>query len=203
MKVEREVIIDLLPAYFSGEASAATRTLVEEYFRQDPDFEKKARGADLSMEGLKVPFTPLDDAREKLALERARQVVQTRSAFFWLALCYTLMLAIFRMHDGKIVFIMWETSPVLGMTFGALAVFFWMFFLRVRRRREPLPTYTTFFWLAVFYTVLSLLFKVQDGKIKFMFFGADPTAGFVFVCLAGILWGVFGYHRWKARESGQ
>ena len=36
MKLEREVIIDLLPAYFSGEASAATRTLVEDYFPREP-----------------------------------------------------------------------------------------------------------------------------------------------------------------------
>ena len=33
MKLEREVIIDLLPAYFSGEASAATRALVEDFSR--------------------------------------------------------------------------------------------------------------------------------------------------------------------------
>jgi len=30
MKLQREVIVDLLPAYFSGEASTATRALVEE-----------------------------------------------------------------------------------------------------------------------------------------------------------------------------
>ena len=42
MNLEREVIVDLLPAYFSGEASAATRALVEDYFRQHPEFEKPA-----------------------------------------------------------------------------------------------------------------------------------------------------------------
>jgi hypothetical protein len=36
MKVTREAITDLPPVYFSGEASADTRTLVEDYFRQDP-----------------------------------------------------------------------------------------------------------------------------------------------------------------------
>jgi hypothetical protein len=112
------------------------------------------------------------------------------------------MLLLFRIHDGKIVWIMWGTSPTVGMTFAALAVFFWLFYLRVRRRREPLPTYTTFFWLAVFYSVLSLLFRVQNGQIKFIFFGADPTAGFVFVGLAAILWGVFAFQRWKAKASG-
>ncbi|MBZ5531567.1 MAG: hypothetical protein LAO20_09055 [Acidobacteriia bacterium] len=201
MNVEREVIIDLLPAYFSGEASAATRALVEEYFRQDPDFERIARGANKSVEGLKAPFAPLDDAREKLALERARQVMQTRSAFFWLAVCYTLILLLFRVHEGKIVWIMWGTSPTVGMTFTALAVFFWLFYLRVRRRCEPLPTYTIFFWLAFFYTLLTLLFRIQDHKIKPVFFGADPTAGFIFAGLAVVLWGVYFYQRWKARVT--
>ena len=43
MNVTREVVADLLPAYFSGEASRDTKSLVEEYFRQDPDFERIAR----------------------------------------------------------------------------------------------------------------------------------------------------------------
>jgi hypothetical protein len=43
MKVTREVIIDLLPAYFSNEASADTRALVEEFFRQDPEFAEMAK----------------------------------------------------------------------------------------------------------------------------------------------------------------
>ena len=37
MRITREVIVDLLPVYASGEASSATRTLVEEYLSQDPE----------------------------------------------------------------------------------------------------------------------------------------------------------------------
>ena len=55
MKLEREVIIDLLPAYFSGEASVATRTLVEDFFRENPDFEKSARSAAGPLESLRLP----------------------------------------------------------------------------------------------------------------------------------------------------
>ena len=40
MNVTREVVTDLLPIYFSGEASGDTKVLVEDYFRQDPDFEQ-------------------------------------------------------------------------------------------------------------------------------------------------------------------
>ena len=42
MKVTREVIYDLLPAYFAGDASDDTRTLVEEYFASDPEFGRMA-----------------------------------------------------------------------------------------------------------------------------------------------------------------
>ncbi len=45
MKVTREVVKDLLPKYFSGEASQDTQRMVEEYFSQDPDFERAARAA--------------------------------------------------------------------------------------------------------------------------------------------------------------
>ena len=38
MKVTRDVIYDLLPAYFSGEISQDTRRLVDEFLEQDPEF---------------------------------------------------------------------------------------------------------------------------------------------------------------------
>ena len=43
MNVTREVIVDLLPVYVSGEASPATRSLVEEYMKQDPELAQRVR----------------------------------------------------------------------------------------------------------------------------------------------------------------
>jgi anti-sigma factor RsiW len=42
MNVTREVIYDLLPAYFAGDASDDTRALVEAYFETDPEFARMA-----------------------------------------------------------------------------------------------------------------------------------------------------------------
>ena len=42
MKVTREVIYDLLPSYFAGDASDDTRALVEAYFESDPEFGRMA-----------------------------------------------------------------------------------------------------------------------------------------------------------------
>jgi hypothetical protein len=43
MNVSREVILDLLPVYLAGEASPATRALVEEYMKQDPELAQRMR----------------------------------------------------------------------------------------------------------------------------------------------------------------
>lgn len=43
MKITRDVILDLLPVYLSGEASPATRDLVEDYLRQDPELAERVR----------------------------------------------------------------------------------------------------------------------------------------------------------------
>jgi len=43
MNVTREVILDLLPLYLAGDVSPATRALVEEYLKQDPDLALRLR----------------------------------------------------------------------------------------------------------------------------------------------------------------
>lgn len=43
MKITREVILDLLPVVLSGEASPATRALVDEYLKQDPELAERVR----------------------------------------------------------------------------------------------------------------------------------------------------------------
>ncbi len=43
MNVTKEVILDLLPLYLAGEASPATRALVEEYMKQDPALAQQIR----------------------------------------------------------------------------------------------------------------------------------------------------------------
>ncbi len=43
MNVTREVILDLLPVYLSGEASPATRALVEEFMKQDSELAQRIR----------------------------------------------------------------------------------------------------------------------------------------------------------------
>ncbi len=43
MNVTKEVILDLLPLYIADEASPATRALIEEFMRQDPELAERVR----------------------------------------------------------------------------------------------------------------------------------------------------------------
>ena len=200
MKLEREVIVDLLPAYFSGEASAATRTLVEEYFREHPDFEQSARSAGQSLESLKVAPSSVDQEREKLALERARMVTETRSSFLWLAILFSAMVFAFRIHDGKIVWIFWGANPFPGVAFSAVAVFLWIMYFYTRKRKDPITIRAKFLAGAIFYSLFPFLFTIKDHKFVFVF-QHDPNVMIILVGVALVNWGLFFYHSWKAKHT--
>jgi hypothetical protein len=205
MKLEREVIIDLLPAYFSGEASAATRTLVEDFFRENPEFEKSARSAAGPLESLKAAPPRLDPEKEKMALERARLVTETRTSFFWLGVISTLMLFLFRIQNGKIIWIVWSgfgSGSGRALLFIAMAVFFWTFYFYARTRTSPLPAHTKFLWMATFYSLLAGLFKIENHKIVWVLFQGDPSAGIFILAFAAALWCIYIIQRWQFKRSG-
>jgi hypothetical protein len=207
MKLEREVIVDLLPAYFSGEASAATRRLVEEFFRENPDFEKSARSAAGPLEGLKVAPPKPDPEKEKLALEQARLVTETRSSFFWLAVITTLMLFLFRIQNGKIIWIVWSktgsSSGIRGPLFLAMTSFFWLFYAFARTRTSPLPAHTKFLWMATFYSLLAAIFKIENHRIVWLLFRGDPSAGIFIAAFAAALWGIYFIQRWQFKRANK
>ena len=77
MSITRPVILDLWSAYVSGEASAETRALVEEYLRGDPEFARQLREDPLG--GVAPP--PLPPDVETTAFARARRQLR---GFPWL-----------------------------------------------------------------------------------------------------------------------
>src|SRR5262245_60657311 len=77
MSITRPVILDLWPAYLSGEASLETRALVEEYLRRDPEFARQLREDPLH----EMAPPPLPPDVETNAFARARRRLR---GFPWL-----------------------------------------------------------------------------------------------------------------------
>ena len=136
MNITREVVTDLLPIYVSGEASADTKVLVEEYFRQDPDFERVSRGAATPFEILRADASPAAGAdEEKRGLERVRKALRRRTALFALSLYLTLVPLSFHFTGGRIGSFMVRDAPLEAAGFWIMATIFWFrYFVHARRR---------------------------------------------------------------------
>jgi hypothetical protein len=132
MTITRDVISDLWPVYESGEASADTKALVEEFLAQDAAFGATLRGT------LQLPAVEAQMSRdtETMALQRTRDLVHGRG---WLrgvrliALVLTVF-AISRVFTDTT----WTTSPrtFIGDSIGAAVA--WSVYLvgiHVERRR--------------------------------------------------------------------
>jgi len=140
MNITRDVMTDLLPVYFSGEATDDTKRLVEKYFQQNPDFEQIARRAATSLEDLRMaaPVAP-DAEREKHDLQRAREELFQRRIAFAVALLFTLapLMALYR--DGRLVWTAVLNDPWLLVLCWCIGALFWFgYFARLSRRASAM-----------------------------------------------------------------
>ena len=89
MKITRDVIYDLLPAYFAGEVSADTRALIDEFLTTDPEFARMtARFQRLFEERGTTDVGEL--SAERTRLERARGRAERRQISAAFAVAYSL-----------------------------------------------------------------------------------------------------------------
>jgi predicted anti-sigma-YlaC factor YlaD len=136
MDVTREVILDLLPLYLAGEASPATRALVEEYLEGDPELAERIRlqGAE-SFE--KVAPSALPPDLELRSLRRTRRLLGWQRWLFGLAIAFTsLSLASELSWEGgrfkEFHFLLRDYPAPLG-TLLALGIACWTGYFLLRR----------------------------------------------------------------------
>lgn len=191
MNVTRDVITDLLPVYFSGEASDDTKRLVEDYFHEDPDFERIARRAATPLETLRntAPVPP-DADKEKRDLECAAW--QARSRWVWLALAlyYTFM--------PFVSFVSPQLFDWLGGPHGwgsrvaawTTAAFFWVLYATRISRRNVLLAGGIFVSIGELAMVLNRLNVISNPSA----YGSDAAmAGF------GILAAILYFWHFRSR----
>lgn len=100
MNPTRDLITDLLPAYFSAEASADTRALVEEFFAQDPEFERMARRLAAGLNTVKSAVPPDQDDLEKRALMRTRTELRGKNISLGMVLAGLVAIVFLAANEG-------------------------------------------------------------------------------------------------------
>jgi anti-sigma factor RsiW len=134
--VQREVIIDLLPVYVSGEASAATRALVEESVKSDPELATLLERERALLGSL--PSLSLSPDHEKRALDKTKAHVRWRSLTLAAALFFTVLPLTFTWESGRgVTWVMWQALPRGCVGFLTVAAILWavQFSMRLRLRR--------------------------------------------------------------------
>ncbi len=133
MKITRDVIHDLLPAYLAGEASTDTVALVEEFLRQDPDLVRTVE----ALRANPLPELPiaLRPTQEKETLNMTKRLLRWRGILMGVAMFLTMLPMSFRFDNGRITWRFLRDMPPEAtalVCMGALAC--WGGFLYVRRR---------------------------------------------------------------------
>jgi len=137
MKITRDVITDLLPAYFAGEASPDTRALIDDFLRGDPDFARtvEAQKSELVSRGdLPGAGTDLSPDHEVRTLGLTRAMIKRRSRLLGLALMFTAFPLSFAFENGRLTFMLVRDAPTLAAACWLTAVIFWVLYLRMGRR---------------------------------------------------------------------
>lgn len=143
MQMNRSIIIDLLPAYFSGEASPETCSLVEEYFRQDPDFERIARRASRSLNNQKKAAAALQElstrgeSQEEKELKHAGTMKRSRNIMLGFSMFYSLVPLIFTVRQGHLAWVMIRDNPQMGIMFWVYALLCWIGFFVIHNKLKP------------------------------------------------------------------
>lgn len=136
MDVTRDVILDLLPLYLAGEASADTRALVEEYATRDAEVARllrEQRGAGL---GVAPPAPPPE--LELKSLRRTRRLLGCQRWLFGFAVGFTALSLSSRLsfEGGRLKsfrFLIRDFPLQFGVC-AALALACWIAYFAIRRR---------------------------------------------------------------------
>jgi anti-sigma factor RsiW len=136
MKVTREVIYDLLPSYFAGDASDDTRALVEAYFETDPEFAQMASRFQTIVEERQRPGAATSEARERETFQCARTAAElpqkTRAAALVWGFASLLAFGIAMFTWKGPMRGPWNPGILLGAIFAVAAVVTFVLSFRVR-----------------------------------------------------------------------
>jgi anti-sigma factor RsiW len=134
MKITRDLISDLLPAYVSGEATADTRALVEEMSLNDPEIARLVESArqERSDPMLQNPVS-LPPNLERETVSRTRAMLYRRSWMLALALFFTVLPFTFAFQKSNLTFLVLRDQPAFRI-FWVVAGFFWLDYVLLGRR---------------------------------------------------------------------
>jgi hypothetical protein len=124
MQVTRDIVIDLLPLYQSGEASKDSRAAIEEFLRKEPSLAQMT-----SQDAAVVPTTAASEL-ERQTIMRTRATIRRRSWILAAAIWFTLLPFSFVFRGGQVTFFMLRDQPASAL-FLLVGAIMWVQYARM------------------------------------------------------------------------
>jgi|CXWL01.1.fsa_nt_gi hypothetical protein len=133
--ITQDIITDLLPAYFSGEASPATKTMVEDYFAADPTFAGCVQSEWKGSDGRAPANPPLITNHAGEALTRTKHIIRVRTLLFAIALFLSLLPCTFVVNSERgVTFLMMRDAPAMAFSSLVGGAVLWIWYAIYTRR---------------------------------------------------------------------
>ena len=131
MRAPKDVVLDLLPAYFAGEVSPLTRAWIEQYLAEDPELAAHVRREQRdTFEGTPPPLPP---GLELRTLQRTRRILALLRWLFGFAMTFSAVgLALeVSLRPLRIRPLLFDYPTLLLPCVGA-GIVCWMLYFRLR-----------------------------------------------------------------------
>ncbi len=135
MNITKDVILDLLPLFYSDECSKDTKLLIEEFFKTNPEFEKQAKRIHNPFPATIPQSLKSDD--ELKVLSRTRALLRWRSYVMAAAIFCSLVPFSFLYTQGKIYWLFAE-APGSATVYGILGILFWGVYVVMKLKSKDL-----------------------------------------------------------------
>jgi hypothetical protein len=136
MNVTRDVIRDLLPVYYSGEASSDTKSLVDDFLAKDESFATLVRDGERAASQLDAA----NDTQacgvvsgEAAAFNATKRALKRRTTYLAGALLFTVWPVSFSFGDAGVAFV-FKDAPAVALTMWIVAGVLWAAYAGQRRR---------------------------------------------------------------------
>ena len=90
MEITRNVILDLLPLFLSGEASSDTQALVKQYLEIDPELAEMVKQSTALDKPGDIPI-PLKKENQMKAYEEAQRLILRRTVFLGAIIAFAIL----------------------------------------------------------------------------------------------------------------
>ena len=132
MTITRDIVLDLLPLYAAGEASADTRAAVDTFAATDATVAALLRALQQAPRLADAADIEAPASLERAAINRTRTIIRRRAWTLGLAIAFTLLPLTFVFSGGRLQTFMLRDQPGSAF-FWVGAAFLWWQHIRLTR----------------------------------------------------------------------